>query len=234
MQRPWDLLKRVIDTDTFSLLKKQRKSLPEKITQKRWFESPKNGMFPCYPPNGCTPAHAHWAFPKPPFWNISRQKTSTWRSYSSEISKESSRWLRDVSSQYQNNILQTQRPSGILAVMAIAIGKAYFLRRRFLLHRWRAINSFVCNEFDVRKRKMIFPGCSPLIFFLTWISFCHQWVFNKSRTDDFFNRRGCRGMTAAGGSSGTTSHASSIFSLFFSLVIPLIHSTLDCMTQLKL
>ena len=95
-------------------------------------------------------------------------------------------------------------------------------------------NSFVCNEFHVRKRKMIFPESIPLKFFLTWISFCHQWVFNKSHTDDFFNRRGCRGMTAAGGSSGTTSHASSIFSLFFSLVIPLIHSTLDCMTQLKL
>ena len=191
-------------------------------------------MFPCYPPNDRTPAHARWAFPKPPFWNISRQKTSTWRSYSSEISKESSRWLRDVSSQYHNNILQTQRPSGISAVMAITIGIAYFLRRRFLLHRWGTKNSFVCNEFHVRKRKMIFPESIPLKFFLTWISFCHQWVFNKSHTDDFFNRRGCRGMTAAGGSSGTTSHASSIFSLFFSLVIPLIHSILDCMTQLKL
>ena len=191
-------------------------------------------MFPCYPPNDRTPAHAHWAFPKPPFWNISRQKTSTWRSYSSEISKESSRWLRDVSSQYQNNILQTQRPSGILAVMAITIGIAYFLRRMFLLHRWRAKNSFVCNEFHVCKRKMIFPESIPLKFFLTSISFCHQWVLYKLHTDDFFSRRGSRGMTAAGGKSGTTSHASSIFSLFFSLVIPLIHSTLDCMTQLKL
>ena len=139
-------------------------------------------MFLSYPPNDRTPAHAHWAFPKPPFWNISRQKTSTWRSYSSEISKESSKWLRDVSSRYHNNILQTQRPSGISAVMAIAIGMAYFLRRRFLLHRWRAINSCVCNECLVRKRKMIFPECSLLIFFLTWISFCHHWVFNKLHT----------------------------------------------------
>ena len=121
----------------------------------------KKSMLPCYPPNDCPPAHAHWAFPKPPFWKISRHKASTWRSYSSEISKESSRWLRDVSSQYHNNILQTQRPSGILAVMAIALGKAYFLRRRFLLHRWGTKNSFVCNEFHVRKRKMIFPESIP-------------------------------------------------------------------------
>ena len=160
------------------------------------FEISKNSMFLSYPPNDRTPAHAHWAFPKPPFWNISRRKTSTWRSYSSEISKESSRWLRDVSSRYHNNILQTQRPSGISAVMAIAIGMAYFLRRRFLLHRWRAINSSVCNEFHLS------------MFFLTWISFCHQWVLCKLHTDDFFNRRVCRGMTAAGGTSGTTSHAS--------------------------
>merc|ERR1712209_315696 len=90
-------------------------------------------------------------------------------SYSSGISKESSRWLRDVSSQYHNNILQTQRPSGILAVMAITKGIDYFLRRMLLLHR-----------------------------------------------------RGCLGMTAAGGSSGTTSHASSIFSLFFSLDLGLL------------
>merc|ERR1712107_574349 len=68
-----------------------------------------------------------------------------------EISKESSRWLRDVSSRYHNNILQTQRPSGILAVMAITIGITYFLRRRFLPH----------------------------------------------------SMRGCRGLTAAGGTSGT-------------------------------
>merc|ERR1712107_479571 len=78
-----------------------------------------------------------------------------------EISKESSRWLRDVSSRYHNNILQTQRPSGILAVMAITIGITYFLRRRFLPH----------------------------------------------------SKRGCRGLTAAGGTSGTSSHTSYFFSV---------------------
>ena len=46
MQTPWDLLKRIIDNDTFSLLEKQekveqRKSSPEKITQKQLFEKPK-------------------------------------------------------------------------------------------------------------------------------------------------------------------------------------------------
>merc|ERR1711879_955796 len=55
--------------------------------------------------------------------------------FSSEHSKESPRWLRDLLSLFHNNIAQTQRLSGTLAVMANAIGKAYFMRRRFLLYR---------------------------------------------------------------------------------------------------
>merc|ERR1712047_202746 len=52
-----------------------------------------------------------------------------------EHSKESSRWLRDFLSRFHNSITQTQRLSGTLAVMAKAIGKAYFMRQRFLLYR---------------------------------------------------------------------------------------------------
>merc|ERR1711963_1322130 len=55
--------------------------------------------------------------------------------FSSEHSKESPRWLRDLLSLFHNKIAQTQRLSGTLAVMAKAIGKAYFMRRRFLLYR---------------------------------------------------------------------------------------------------
>ena len=71
---------------------------------------------------------------KPPFLEHLRHKDFSMTQFSSEHSKESPRWLRDLLSLFHNNIAQTQRLSGTLAVMANTIGKAYFMRRRFLLY----------------------------------------------------------------------------------------------------
>ena len=91
--------------------------------------------------------------------------------FSSEHSKESPRWLRDLLSLFHNNIAQTQRLSGTLAVMAKAIGKAYFMRQRFLLYRWKDIKQFCRQRKPLSNKDDIHPDQSPEIFVLTSINF---------------------------------------------------------------
>merc|ERR1712012_522488 len=90
--------------------------------------------------------------------------------FSSEHSKESPRWLRDLLSLFHNNIAQTQRLSGTLAFMAKAIGKAYFMRQRFLLYRWKDMKQFCRQRKPLSNKNDIDPDQSFELFFLTSIN----------------------------------------------------------------
>ena len=106
---------------------------------------------------------------KPPFLEHLRPKDFSMTQFSSEHSKESPRWLRDLLSQFHNSI-QTQRLSGTLAVMAKAIGKAYFMRQRFLLYRWKDIKQFCRQRKPLSNKNDIDPDQSFELFFLTSIN----------------------------------------------------------------
>ena len=126
---------------------------------------PKCVGFPICPPNGCTTRML-----KPPFLEHLRPKDFSMTQFSSEHSKESPRWLRDLLSLFHNNIAQTQRLSGTLAVMAKAIGKAYFMRQRFLLYRWKDIKQFCRQRKPLSNKNDIDPDQSFELFFLTSIN----------------------------------------------------------------
>ena len=101
---------------------------------------------------------------KPPFLEHLRPKDFSMTQFSSEHSKESPRWLRDLLSLFHNNIAQTQRPPGTLAVMAKAIGKAYSMRQRFLLYRWKDIKQFCRQRKPLSNNDDIYPDQRPKIF----------------------------------------------------------------------
>ena len=108
---------------------------------------------------------------KPPFLEHLRpNKDFSMTQFSSEHSKESPRWLRDLLSLFHNNIAQTQRLSGTLAVMAKAIGKAYFMRQRFLLYRWEDMKQFCRQRKPLSNKNDIDPDQSFELFFLTSIN----------------------------------------------------------------
>ena len=154
---------------------------------------------------------------KPPFLEHLRPKDFSMTQFSSEHSKESPRWLRDLLSLFHNNIAQTQRLSGTLAVMAKAIGKAYFMRQRFLLYRWKDIKQFCRQRKPLSNKNDIDPDQSFELFFLTSINISFKLLVYRLRIDDFFNRISCRGMQRNG---GTSRKSYRVFGAF-SWVIPL-------------
>ena len=112
----------------------------------------------------------HCARSSLPSWKHLRPKDFSMTQFSSEHSKESPRWLRDLLSLFHNNIAQTQRLSGTLAVMAKAIGKAYFMKQRFLLYRWKDIKQFCRQRKPLSNKNDLNPDQSFDLFFLTSIN----------------------------------------------------------------
>ena len=109
----------------------------------------------CCPPNVWTTTHAPASLPETyPAPNILE-----WLSYLEHI-KEGSPRLRDNLCRHHNNTLQAQMLSGTLAVTLREVVVVCFLRKRFLLYRWKDIKQFCRQRKPLSNKNDIDPDQS--------------------------------------------------------------------------